>query len=122
MPDIRHIHATYDPESRVWWAEGDDLPGLVSEAPALDKLVERVMAVARELLAANGATANEVNLEFTTTRQIQITWRGMGRIFDQKLIQPLQDDGCFYVRLARGSHDLWFSLLPRRISPFRAAL
>jgi len=56
----------------VWWAESDDLPGLVSEAPTLDELVECVMAVARELLTANGATAAVVNLEFMTLLQVQI--------------------------------------------------
>ena len=72
MPDIRHIHAAYDPEGWVWWAESDDLPGLVSEAPTLDELVECVMAVARKLLTANGATAAVVNLELMTLLQVQI--------------------------------------------------
>jgi len=72
MPDTRHIHATYDPEGRVWWAESDDLPGLMSEAPTLDELIECVVAVARELLTANGATADEVSLEFIATRQVQV--------------------------------------------------
>jgi len=35
MPDIRHIHAAYDPEGWVWWAESNDLLGLVSYQPAL---------------------------------------------------------------------------------------
>ena len=72
MPDTRHIHAAYDPDAGVWWAESDDLPGLVSEAPTLDELVERVTAVAGELLAANGTTTGEVSLEFSTTRQVQM--------------------------------------------------
>lgn len=72
MPDTRHVHATYDPAARVWWAESDDLPGLGSEAPTLDKLIDRVMAVAGELLAANGATAGAVDLEFITRQQVQM--------------------------------------------------
>ena len=71
MPGIRHIHATFDPESRVWWAESDGLPGLVSEAPTLDELIDRVMAVAGELLIANEGTADGVSLEFTTTQRVQ---------------------------------------------------
>lgn len=72
MPDTRHIQTSYDPEAKVWWAESEDLPGLVSEAPTLDALIDRVTAVAAELLVANGGSSGEVNLEFVTTRQVQL--------------------------------------------------
>lgn len=72
MSDTRTVHATYDPENGVWWAESDDLPGLVSEAPTLDELVDRVMAVAGELLVANGKTTEGVSLQFIATRQVQM--------------------------------------------------
>lgn len=68
--ETKRVRAQYDAEARVWWAESDDIPGLVSEAPTLDALVERVMAVAPELLTANGAAAGAVNLEFFATRQV----------------------------------------------------
>ena len=71
MADTRHVQATYDPDARVWWAESEDLPGLVSEAPTLDALIDRVMAVAGELLAANGTPANGVSLQFSVTRQVE---------------------------------------------------
>jgi predicted RNase H-like HicB family nuclease len=71
MRDIRHVQVSYDPEARVWWAESDDLPGLVSEAPTLDALIDRVTAVAGELLSANGAAPGVVSLEFSTTREVQ---------------------------------------------------
>ncbi len=72
MPDTRHIQASYDPETKVWWAESDDLPGLVSEAPTLDALIDRVTAVAAELLVANGGLSGKVSLEFVTIRQVQL--------------------------------------------------
>ena len=71
MTDTRHVQATYDPEAGVWWAESEDLPGLVSEAPTLDALVDRVMAVAGELLAANGTAPAGVSLQFNVTRQVE---------------------------------------------------
>ena len=71
MTDTRHVQATYDPEAGVWWAESEDLPGLVSEAPTLDALIERVMAVAGELLAANGTAPAGVSLQFNVTRQVE---------------------------------------------------
>jgi predicted RNase H-like HicB family nuclease len=47
------VRAFWDAEARRWWAESDDIPGLVTEATNFDELVERVMAVAPELLAVN---------------------------------------------------------------------
>lgn len=71
MADTRHVQATYDPDAGVWWAESEDLPGLVSEAPTLDALIDRVMAVAGELLAANGTSAAGISLQFSVMRQVE---------------------------------------------------
>jgi predicted RNase H-like HicB family nuclease len=71
MQDTRHIEVNYDTEAQVWWAESEDLPGLVSEAATLDELIDRVTAVAGELLSANGAAPGVVRLEFSTTREVQ---------------------------------------------------
>ena len=71
MADTRRVQAIYDPEARVWWAESEDLPGLVSEAPTLDAMIDRVMAVAGELLAANGTPVVGVSLQFSVTRQVE---------------------------------------------------
>jgi len=70
MPETKHVYARYDADAGVWWAESDDVPGLVSEAATLDALMDRVLAVAGELMAANGAGAGEVSLEFTATRPV----------------------------------------------------
>ena len=67
MTQVRHVRATYDADARVWWAESDDIPGLVSEAPSLDALMDRVLAVAGEIMEANGDKADEVSLEFTAS-------------------------------------------------------
>lgn len=45
------VRAQWDSEAEVWWAESADLPGLVSEAPTLDALIERVSSVIPDLLA-----------------------------------------------------------------------
>ena len=71
MADTRHVQATYDLKAGVWWAESEDLPGMVSEAPTLDALVDRMMAVAGELLEANGTPAAGVSLQFSVTRQVE---------------------------------------------------
>jgi hypothetical protein len=73
MPNTRHIHVSYDPDADIWWAESDDLPGLVSESPTFNGLVDRVSAVVPELLALNSQPVHgEVTLKFSTTRQVQV--------------------------------------------------
>lgn len=47
------VSAAWDDEAKVWVATSDDVPGLVTEARTLDALVERVHAVAPELLDDN---------------------------------------------------------------------
>ncbi len=47
------VIAQWDDEASVWVATSDDIPGLVTEAASLDELLERVIAVAPELLEAN---------------------------------------------------------------------
>jgi predicted RNase H-like HicB family nuclease len=47
------VIAQWDGEAGVWVATSDDIPGLVTEAKSLDELLERVLAVAPELLEDN---------------------------------------------------------------------
>ena len=47
-----HVTAEWDAEGGGWTATSDDLPGLVTESPTLDGLLERVMAVIPDLLNA----------------------------------------------------------------------
>jgi predicted RNase H-like HicB family nuclease len=51
--DVYEVQAHWDDEARRWWAESTDIPGLVTEAATFDGLVERVMAVAPDVLAVN---------------------------------------------------------------------
>lgn len=52
------VYAYWDSDARVWWAESDDVPGLVTEARTFDALVKRVLAVLPELLELNGIAAS----------------------------------------------------------------
>ena len=47
------VTATWDDEAEVWVATSDDIPGLVTEAPNLDLLRERILSVVPELLEDN---------------------------------------------------------------------
>ncbi|VFN03639.1 MAG: protein of unknown function (DUF1902) [Candidatus Kentron sp. G] len=37
-----HVKATWDAEAEVWVAESDDVPGLITEANAWDRLMEKL--------------------------------------------------------------------------------
>lgn len=47
------VTAEWDDEGEVWVATSDDIPGLVTQAKSLENLLERVVAVAPELLEDN---------------------------------------------------------------------
>ena len=71
MSIVLHVHAKYDPDVDAWWAESDDVPGLVSEAKTFEALIARVADIAPELLALNRPGLGQVSLEFHTTRQLE---------------------------------------------------
>ena len=68
--DTRHVHVQHDAEAGVWWAESDDLPGLVSEVPTLDGLVDRLATMAGDLLRAHGVTSGTVALMFVAVQRL----------------------------------------------------
>ncbi len=48
------VRGEWDAEAGVWIATSDDVPGLCCEAATFEELVETVLALAPDLLAANG--------------------------------------------------------------------
>jgi hypothetical protein len=49
------VHARWDEESRTWWTDGEDVPGLTCQAATFDELAETVFDLAPELVKINGA-------------------------------------------------------------------
>jgi len=47
------VHAYQDHRKGGWWAESDDIPGLVTEAETFAELVDRVAAIFPELCSGN---------------------------------------------------------------------
>lgn len=62
------VHATWDEEAKVWVAESDDVPGLVTEASTVETLVAKLDVLIPELIAENGGAA-EGDIPF------DIVWR-----------------------------------------------
>jgi predicted RNase H-like HicB family nuclease len=48
------VTAIWDPETKVWVAESNGLPGLATGADTLEELVEKLKVAIPELLAENG--------------------------------------------------------------------
>jgi hypothetical protein len=48
------VHATWDDEAKVWVAESEDVPGLVTEPKDLDALMDKLRVMVPELLELNG--------------------------------------------------------------------
>ena len=58
MPDLAYrVDAAWDEVASVWIATSDDVPGLCAEAATLEALIDIVLGLAPELLAANGVAA-----------------------------------------------------------------
>ncbi|MGH7815565.1 MAG: DUF1902 domain-containing protein [Candidatus Binataceae bacterium] len=51
------IKAVWDPEAEVWVAESDDVPGLITGAPTIDALIDKLHVLIPELLELNGKPA-----------------------------------------------------------------
>jgi len=48
------VLATWDAEARVWVAESEDVPGLVTEAETIEALTDKLLILIPELVEANG--------------------------------------------------------------------
>jgi predicted RNase H-like HicB family nuclease len=54
------IRAEYDPEARVWYAAGGDIPGLAADADTLEELAAKAGAMLPELLRINAEELADV--------------------------------------------------------------
>ena len=53
MRSLIIVRAFWDAEARVWVAESDDVPGLITEAETIDALSDKLVVMIPELLEAN---------------------------------------------------------------------
>jgi hypothetical protein len=44
------VKAAYDPEAKVWYVNGGDVPGLAAEADTIEGLVERLPGMIADLI------------------------------------------------------------------------
>jgi Domain of unknown function (DUF1902) len=73
---VFHVDAVWDPEAGVWAATSEDVPGLVTEAEALEVLTDKLRVLIPELLEANHVLteqAGTLTFELTSHRQELLT-------------------------------------------------
>jgi len=68
------VTAHWDEQARQWWAHNDEIP-LTTEAATFDALVERVLAIAPEIMELNGVAApgEAVTIEVTAVRSHEVS-------------------------------------------------
>ena len=59
MNAVIQVTAIWDEEARVWVAESEDVPGLITEAETLEQLVLKLESMVPELLELNGISLGQ---------------------------------------------------------------
>ena len=63
------VTARWDPESRTWWTDGEDVSGLCCEGRSFEELSDAVFGLAAELLVANGAAREGEQVEIVLSAE-----------------------------------------------------
>lgn len=68
------VRAVWDEDANVWWASTSDIHGLAAEAPTLEELNAKVLAMLADLIEANGFDSElpEVPVYFLAERSTRI--------------------------------------------------
>jgi hypothetical protein len=67
------VHANWDADSRTWWTDGEDIPGLTVQADTFEALVEVVLELAPDLLHENAAVPSGLSVNITIIAERQTT-------------------------------------------------
>jgi hypothetical protein len=114
-PVIFTISAAWDQEASVWSGHCDDIPA-AADAPTLDELLEKISAMALDLLPDNhpDIAPESVFLQITALREAEPITGWMAPQFDRALRDLLRAAGCTLIRQGRGSHEIWQSPITKR--------
>ncbi len=67
------IQIHWDAQAHVWWAESEDVPGLVAEGETLEAIVQDIRATVPELLRLNlSDVAGPISLNFLADRSEEL--------------------------------------------------
>lgn len=68
-----NIQLVWDDEAKVWMAKSDDIPGLILEEESADKLIQRVIIAAPEIIELNGVDKRQ-DFYFHCDRHERVSW------------------------------------------------
>lgn len=57
------VQLIFDAESGTWYAESDDIPGLILGAGDVETLIERVKRAAPEIMELNGVSPGTIRFQ-----------------------------------------------------------
>jgi hypothetical protein len=70
---IFKVQAFWDAEAQVWVATSEDVPGLVTEAPTIELLTQKLRVIIPELIVLNQIVSSDyvgsISFELTSHRQ-----------------------------------------------------
>ncbi len=67
------VKATWDPEARVFVAESEDVPGLITEAESLEALRAKLPGIIQDLLAVDEADGEiEIPIEIVAHASLRV--------------------------------------------------
>ena len=67
------VQLHWDDEAKVWWADSEDIPGLILEDETADKLIERLIIAAPEMIELN-EIEKRPKLNFICTKQAEMVF------------------------------------------------
>jgi predicted RNase H-like HicB family nuclease len=63
------VKANWDSDAKVWVAESDDVPGLVTEAGNMEQLIKKLKVIIPELLELNKSINSGDTIPFCLTSE-----------------------------------------------------
>ncbi len=63
------VTARWDAESRTWWTDGDDVPGLCCQGQTVGELSDTVFGLVPDLLIANAVASEGEQIEIELTAE-----------------------------------------------------
>jgi predicted RNase H-like HicB family nuclease len=73
MKTMLKVTAQWDDDAKVWVAESEDVPGLITESDTMSNLIAKLKVMVPEMLHENGniqSSSSEIPFELFTSRTV----------------------------------------------------
>lgn len=72
--DSYNVQLHWDDEAKVWWADSEDIPGLILESDTADELIKRMVEAAPEMIDLNNVDRRKKMHFVFSTRDEDVTF------------------------------------------------